>query len=866
MSFIQIDPLGWIPDRTKQQIIDSIVTFVAEQAEKVRGKRVSRTLRKLRSDAAFQKAVDQGLKEATERFVREYMIEDEDLVAAITHDSDFWKHESVRQALLEIIKHPGILLAEEQLTVARSFVDVLQQRVNRDRVDRAVTFYLRCVAEALWHLEPIRPIYELQMQRMSVDRATEMVQELRGVRADVRQAMAALVQAIGEQQKALPGPTELMLPEPKRVCHNLPQPDYGVFIGREEELAQVHQLLAPASRHFLVTIDGIGGIGKSALALEVAHRYLRDYHRLLPEERFDAIIWASAKSSVLTAEGITSRPQVARTLSDIYTTIAVTLEQADITRARPEEQDELITRALTRQRTLLIVDNLETVDDERVNAFLRQLPAPTKAIVTTRHRIDAAYPVRLAEMPQDDGLALIAQECERKGVELALSSAERLYKRTGGVPLAIVWSVAQMGAGYGIRAVLRRLGAPTSDVTRFCFEGSVRLIRDKPAHKLLMALTLFVPSGSREALGYVADLPELDRDDGLVELEKLSLVNKQADRFVLLPLTKVFASAELDEHQDFRETATRRWVAYLKELYPVAESEYYWRYRSYVFLDEGANILEAIEWSYDQGTAEDVFLLSQAANDYLDQLGDWKGIVSLCGRALSLARTVRNPIATARFAMMVGWIYRQWGEYDEATPYFLEALEQYREIGNLEGESIALHHLGSIHRKREEFDRAAELIEQAWKIAEDLGIGDLQALIRTDQGKLARSLGDWETAWEHFVAVRNWFEEHTEQVPRDEVLARSIWGHIASVEYYLGRPQEAKELCLKSLDFFEERGTKGFLATLKYRLALAEEALGDLEAARQHAKEAVDWFDRLGMKPDLAEAQPLLERLEQANR
>ena len=62
MGLIQIDPLGWIPDPTKQQIIDGIVTFVADQANKTLGDEVSQALERLRSDVAFQKAVNEGLK------------------------------------------------------------------------------------------------------------------------------------------------------------------------------------------------------------------------------------------------------------------------------------------------------------------------------------------------------------------------------------------------------------------------------------------------------------------------------------------------------------------------------------------------------------------------------------------------------------------------------------------------------------------------------------------------------------------------------------------------------------------------------------------------------------------------------------
>ncbi len=91
------------------------------------------------------------------------------------------------------------------------------------------------------------------------------------------------------------------------VRHNLPQPDYARFVGRKAELKQIGQLLLPKTRHFVVTIDGIGGIGKSALALEVAHTYRRHADNLPEAERFAALIWTSAKQTVLTGEGIALR-------------------------------------------------------------------------------------------------------------------------------------------------------------------------------------------------------------------------------------------------------------------------------------------------------------------------------------------------------------------------------------------------------------------------------------------------------------------------------------------------------------------------------------------------------------------------------
>ena len=124
--------------------------------------------------------------------------------------------------------------------------------------------------------------------------------------------------------------------------HNLPPRDYERFVGRQKELAEVHRLLSSRSRAFVVTIDGIGGIGKSALALESAYSFLDQHAELPVAERFEAIVWVSAKRTYLTASGIRERRQVFRTLDDLFTTIARVLDYPAITRARTEEQREIV--------------------------------------------------------------------------------------------------------------------------------------------------------------------------------------------------------------------------------------------------------------------------------------------------------------------------------------------------------------------------------------------------------------------------------------------------------------------------------------------------------------------------------------------
>lgn len=874
----QVDLLQLIPQSLKRQARDVLVDFVSDQAKKFLSDEVAAKIKKLRSDAAFNQTFEAGLKRAVQRFVEEYEAQDEDLVAAIAADEEFFKNEEVQAALLAILKRPSAYLADERQVVVRSFDTVLPQRRNRERVDRAVTYLLQCLAEELWHLPELQPIYSLQFQRITAEATREQVaiqkaqlQALTGLNAGIREALLQLTEAIVERQ-ALPAGDVLALPAPPpkpKVYHNLPQPDYGRFVGRDAELAQVVRILRPYphSQHALVTIDGIGGIGKSALALEVAHRYLRNFDRIPPEERFEAIIWTSAKQTVLTAEGIVSRHQVLRTLDDIYTAIAVALQREDITRARPEEQAEVVHNALTRQRTLLIVDNLETVDDEAVLAFLRELPAPTKAIVTTRHRIDVAYPVRLVGMPWEDAQKLIAQECQKKGVTLSVDKAHRLYDRTGGVPLAIVWSVAQMGLGYGAEAVLTRLGQPTNDIARFCFEGTVERIRGKPAHKLLLALALFVTDASREALGYMADLSELDRDDGLVELEKLSLVNKTKDRFWLLPLTRSYLAHELEQIPEFAHPAFERMLTYYKQLVtPPPEIQIgvpYWdgltNYAQAESLEkEWPNLAQVIHQTLDQGrhaVALDLFL---PIVHFLHIWGLWEERLDLSREMCQAAHKLGDSAEVWLWIDAIGYILRQRQQFPEC----IQALTTGRLLArqfDLDDASILVDvyeailyaDMGDAALAQNKIEHALEQVDLGSVLEHGTPIRRIVVRRAVGMAALLRRLE------QDFVREKEWYEHELE-------LRRSIGENtaptLASLAYV---SLKLNDLASAEKFLGEALATAGQkdMAWINYELAAVAEKKGELQEAKRLGSLALEQFIRLRLERGAKECRELLARL-----
>jgi hypothetical protein len=875
---LQFDILGLIPQSLKRQALDTLVDFVSEQARKYASEEVAARIKKLRSDAAFNQAFEEGLRRAVRRFVQEYEVEDEDLVAAIAADEDFFNNEEVRAALLTILKKPGVYLAGERERLAASFDSVLPGRKNRERVDRAVIYLLKCLAEEVWHLPELQPIYSLQFQRMTAEATRQQVElqkaqlaALTGLNAGMREALLQLTDAIAEH-KLLPAGEAPALPAPPskpKVYHNLPQPDYGRFVGREQELAQVVRILRPYphSQHALVTIDGIGGIGKSALALEVAHRYLRNYERIPPEERFEAIIWTSAKQSVLTAEGIQPRSQALRTLDDVYTTIAVALQREDITRARPEEQAEVVRNALARQRTLLIVDNLETVDDEAVMSFLRELPAPTKAIVTTRHRVDVAYPVRLVDMPWADARTLIGQECDKKGVRLSEEETRRLYGRTGGVPLAIVWSIAQMGFGYGVDVVLSRLGQPTSDIARFCFEGAVERIRDKPAYNLLMALSLFAIDASREALGYVADVAVLDRDEGLAELGKLSLVNKREDRFSVLPLTRSYLAHESERMLQLVQDAFERILAYYKQLVaPPPETRLgipYWdgianHSKSESLEQEWGNLSQVIRRALDQRRYADALDLFLPIVHLLNAWGLWDERLHLSREICRAARELGDPTEVWLWIDAIGYVLRSRQQFTEC----LQALKTGRSLARqfYLDDALILADVFEARLYAETGD-----ISLAWtKIQHALVQLDIDTVL--DRGTPLRRVVARRAAGmaarlsrlrQDFLREKKWFEiELKLRISIGENTASSLSG-LADASLKLDDVISAEKFLGEAL---ATAGLKD-MGWINQNLAAAAEKKGERSEARHFCNLALEQFTRLGYESGIRECQELLARL-----
>lgn len=653
---------------------------------------------------------------------------------------------------------------------------------------------------------------------------------------------------------------------PHKIYHNLPQRPQG-FVGRTTELEKIIALLQPYpdSQHSVVTIRGIGGIGKTALALETAH-WIWEKQRDAPyeDQKFDAIIWASGKREMLIDE-IIPRHQVISTLNEIYSTIALVLERDDITYSPSDKQEKIVQNVLAQRRTLLIIDNLETIDDKKVISFLQELPAPTKAIVTTRHNINTSYPIELTKMPQDEALQIIEEQCIYKDVKLTDRGKKILCKRTDGIPLAIIWSVSQIARGSRIDIVLDRLKNPKEDLAQFCFKEIVDNIRNKNynAYRLLLALSLFADGATRDTLGYMIDVDEsslkdiYERDISLANLEELSLVNRNSDRFEMLALTRTYANAQLIKDSNLEIELRYRWINYFNNLFLL-------NYKlSFKRLDlEHRNIADVIEWCWENGHISDFIKFVDQFTSFLWARGYWAESEELLNKALeNTAELKQLEKPKAKLDVHLAYALSVNGKLKEAENACQRALSILKNFDDIDAQVGALSVLGHIYTQQNNLHDAEKVLRQGLEIADINTVQDktLRARILRNLGQLYSLREDFDKAMIYFNEALEVFEKY--KIENDQYSYTYRLAGLTAMKQ--GQRRFAKNLLYMSLKIAEELKVPIDINRAAHELAKLEAFDGDKEKALKLATQAMNGHMRLRDAAGFDEMRVLIDTLKQ---
>jgi len=306
---------------------------------------------------------------------------------------------------------------------------------------------------------------------------------------------------------------EIPFYEEDNIKHNLPIPDFDEtgFLGRRKKVKDLMKhILGP---YPVISLVGDGGIGKTALALRIAYDVLD-----LPNCPFEAIVWTSSKTSMLTAKEIRRIEGAISSSLDLFKNIA-----DEFTEAATEPIEEVLNYMST-FRILLILDNLETVLDEKINNFLERLPSGSKVLITSRIGVGAfEIPIKIQAMDQTDAVHLMRAISGVRGAENLLrlenSKIEKFCQRLKYSPGFIKWFVSVVQTGMRPEEALSK-----PDIfLEFCMSNVYNYLSDD-ARKILHSMLALPGRHSLAEIAYINEMEAIELQSAIYELLRTNMV------------------------------------------------------------------------------------------------------------------------------------------------------------------------------------------------------------------------------------------------------------------------------------------------------------------------------------------------------
>jgi predicted ATPase/transcriptional regulator with XRE-family HTH domain len=544
------------------------------------------------------------------------------------------------------------------------------------------------------------------------------------------------------------------------------------LIGREAEFAPLERLFRdPQCR--LLTLTGIGGIGKTRLAIELADR-------MLPQ--FPGGVFYFPLTTVNSTEKIV--PAIADVLDYVFSGPT-----------NPESQLFGFISNNIKQEALFIFDNLEhllaqdsTQDDQLgvaalVSMFLQRLPN-IKILGTSRERLNLhgewVYELHgLSVPPTDytgrledyDSIALFVKRAQRIKADFEITVDDqlplvRICQLVEGVPLAIELSAAWVGVlscqeiAQEIQSNMDFLRTSMRDIPerhrsiRATFDHSWNLLSDEERHTLCQ-LAIFQGGFDRKA-AYQITGASLNL---LASLNAKSLLRRSENgRYDLHDVIRQYARSHLDEDPCKPETYEDHCAYYLafvrdreKMLKSALQQE-----AMRQLTDEIDNIRAAWAWGIEHEKFAQLEEAGRAFGWYYEIAGlHQEGIEQLD----QLTRTLRAWPHDPEWNRVLGLtlihqalLYFRKGEFDRASEFYEESIILLRPTGDQELLADALIFLGILMHLTGYFERALELLNEGLVFARAAGDRWFEAYAIYNIGYIDGLLGRDEEGLEQMLA------------------------------------------------------------------------------------------------------------------
>ncbi len=499
------------------------------------------------------------------------------------------------------------------------------------------------------------------------------------------------------------------------------------FTGREATLEELHRRITAQGR---VALNGLGGIGKTQIALEYAHRY---------RDAYVATSWINAATESTIAAGCAE--------------LANLLDLPE--RAAPDERRVVaaVTRWLeTHERWLLIADNAD--DPVRLRPLLPHVLIG-HLLVTSRAQVfdmlGITKPLEVRELPHEEAVQFLLTRAGRDSDTnpQELAAAQTLAHELGHLPLALEQAAAYILsnrsrfaaylAGYRARRlkVLER-GVPVDDPTKSVtttWQIAFDRIAGTPASADLLRASAFlsadriplelVTEGAAElgpAIGQV--LPdvedELALDELLAPLSRYSLIRREPESrsYDLHRLVQEVTRDAMDS--ETRRIWAERVVAALNGAFPEVE---YTTWTQCERLLAHAQVAAQLVVEHDLFSGAAARLLNQTAY-YLAERAQYAEAEPLYQRSLTIRERLFGPEHpdVAQSLNNLAWLYRQQAQYAAAEPLYGRSLMIRERVFGPEHPNVAesLNNLALLYQQQGRYAEAEPLYQRSLTIREQV--------------------------------------------------------------------------------------------------------------------------------------------------
>jgi TPR repeat protein len=430
------------------------------------------------------------------------------------HAQKILKREGEKAGLLETLPVSSLVAAsflEEVIGLAVAALEDDTRAADMKKLQQiATSLDLYTVRNAVSH--PNRSFPESYWYRAAALCSDPVIDRL-----DLANVRIALQQAV--QGNLQPPPEEWMEARFSFVANNLPaelEHEMTGLLGRKDDFKKLQEILQN-SRHSLAAVVAPGGVGKTALALELLKHVSSEP---TSQEWVDGIIFCSLKQEALTSDGLVDL-KASKTITELKQELTEHLCAVFPTLEVQEFSD--ICKELAKSRLLLCIDNLETLLRDRPQAFAEfyeGLPESWRVLVTSRVTVDGAKNLTLKPLNKECARALAVKYLEARAQKVSNAQlVEEIVASSQNNPLAIRLTIDRYAKGFPLA---HAQSSAAADVVSFSYKNLIDTL--SPTAQTILEFMFVAGAAQRSDLVSQLGLSEDDAAQAVADLAATSLV------------------------------------------------------------------------------------------------------------------------------------------------------------------------------------------------------------------------------------------------------------------------------------------------------------------------------------------------------